>query len=319
MASAMSRLWVKEFLINDQGISLTEEQQARLAEPIARRMMRLGHTHGNEVARFAEYCMESMLHGNGRISPEGSQEFGRRIQPMIPIMRELFDGLPEESQSVLNDEQLRKVDEWGEMVRSHIDRFASRMDEWAAGKKPEKKHNPFDDLEGRQEDKDAKTPEARQREYAERNARWQVNQLGPEEWKQFLDRAARYLHFDDEQKARGQALLKDYAARADEIRTPEWKERIHRNRTKAYFQWRIREDHSGAPWRYHLDCEYEELAAPLKGLGQRFHREVMALASAEQREAIVTETNEFGLDLGMTDEELAPIATMLFPPPSAGQ
>ena len=178
------------------------------------------------------------------------------------------------------------------------------MDRWVEGKM-EKGEQPFDNLEQEDnpEEDQREPPKSKEMRKAEGTAAWEVRRLGPDEWKQFLNRARNFLNLDEEQYAKGQKLLKEYRDRAESLMTDEWKEQIRKNRIKHHFRRELK-DQSIAPWIYHLDREYNELAKPVKELGSTFRREVMALATDQQRQDALAELQEFADKHGMTPDEM---------------
>jgi len=60
---------------------------------------------------------------------------------------------------------------------------------------------------------------------------------------------------------------------------------------------------SPAPWLFHLDREYNEMAKPVLDMQKAFRRDVLGLVTREQREAVIAELREFADKHGMTAEE----------------
>ncbi|NLE57521.1 MAG: hypothetical protein GX616_04120, partial [Planctomycetes bacterium] len=182
-----------------------------------------------------------------------------------------------------------------------------RMDRWSRGEVKENEE-PFEDLDGDPEDESAdgqterdpkKSPEVKS---AERRAVWTTRDLEPANWAQFLNQVRQTFKLTDDQYAKGRELLKDYTVKVKAIATPEWREKARKNRATYHMSASLQKE-SPAPWLFHLDREYNEMAKPVLDMQKAFRRDVLGLVTREQREAVIAELREFADKHGMTAEE----------------
>jgi len=252
-----------------------------------------------------------MILSQGKLTPELARDFAKRAKPMIPVFRDLLEGVAKDARPVLDAEQARQMQREIEKQLGMLEKFEARMKRWADGDVKEKGEDPFDDLEPTEKDDEAdgeevdkETKQRRQAlKHARRSAKWELRRIGPSEWSRFLIGAQYFLRFDDEQVAKAEALLEDYRGRAEAIMTDEWKQRLRRNRIRHQLRWQVRELADG-PWMYHLTREYEELAGPIRKMGWDFRKEVLALAADEQREAALARIREQVEKHGLTMEPM---------------
>ncbi|HPD31243.1 MAG TPA: hypothetical protein PLL20_14725 [Phycisphaerae bacterium] len=308
LARAFAGVWIRETLERDIGATLSDEQKRTLSETIARKMMRMGHTHGGKVAPLLEFAVENMGPGQRNIKPDKAREFAEKAKETIPVWRELFSSMTDDCRPYLNEEQLKEIEKKQREIERALDKFDERMDRWARGEVKEGE-GLFDDLENALEDesvdgresrgKPRKSPEVRS---AEQRAVWSTRDLDPANWIEFLNQVRQTFKLTDEQYARGRELLKDYTARAKALATPEWREKVRRNRALHGLGVTMYKE-SPAPWLFHLDQEYNEMAKPVLELRKAFQLEVMGLVTWEQREAVLAELREFGEKHGMTMDE----------------
>jgi hypothetical protein len=303
MAQGMAGLFARE--IGQQPLA------REMADRIERRAWDLNLRYEAEGTGAVEYFLEFMLkqevEGNlpganrafaWSFSPESAREFSRRVRPALRIFDEFWKGLLEDARPLVNDrdyeEMKRHVDEALELTQ----RFDEKMDRWSRGEIREREGV----LDGIDEDL---REGSRSREYvvAERNTRWQLVELGPEAWRRYLGQAGRLMEFDGAQKARGEALLSQYEARAKQSLPPGWQARASDNRVRRELLAGCRGEPLG-PWTWHLDREFRGLTAPVREMGRAFRREVLAIARPEQRAGLLKQFQAVADRLGVQPEEL---------------
>ncbi len=307
LARAAAGAWISEALEKDIGAFLSPEQKKELTEKVARRIMETGHAYGDRIRPVFEAAVENMGGLGKDISPEKAKDFATKAKETLPVWREFFGHMTEDCRPYLNDEQLKQIEEKQKLIEKGINKFEQRMDRWSKGE-VKGGEEPFDGLdkheleadeEQSKEGKSKKTSEARM---AERRATWAMRDLEPNNWLEFLGQVRSTFKLTDEQYARGQAILKDYANKARAVATPQWREKVRRNRMLHSMD-NILQKESPAPWLYHLDREYDEMARPVLELRKAFQQEVMGLVTREQREMVINELREFAMKHGMTAEE----------------
>lgn len=311
IARGFARHWLVEVFDSDSG--LADEQRSRIADAAARRIMDANRQHGQAGQAFFENLCESMLLYHGRYTPELAAELAKHADPMIPVFRQLFQDVADDARPMLDPGQLEHLQAEIEKQTRMLDQFEAKMKRWAKGEMEDGEdiEDLFDDLEPPETDDttdegetDEETKQRREAlKRAKRSAGWEMRRFGPKEWARFLFGAQYFFQFDEEQIAKGKALLDDYRGRAKEIMTEEWKRRVRRNRIQYHLRWRIRELANG-PWMYHLEREYERDAAQIREMGHEFRKEVLALATDEQREAALAKIREQVERHGMTLEPM---------------
>lgn len=305
IARGIARNWIQEEL--GEELALDQQQEEQLAGAFSDRMLRLAHGNQERLQSFVESFLETALKTHGRFSPESSQDFARQSGPVAPVMREFLDGVAEDARPVLRPDQLPRFEEELSRQRRAVDRFEQRVNAWSRGEYKEGE-NLLQDLEAEYEaDKrpgEQVSPELRR---ARQMARWSIRHLGTQEWARFLNAARFLFKFDAAQTARGDALLAEYRAKADAIMTPEWKERIQRNRTQANMRFALQGFPTG-PWLFRLDREYETEIQPIHDLGREFRSAVLDLATPQQRTAVLADVRataeKHGLPVDDTDAAL---------------
>lgn len=278
MATAMCRLVLRNDLAKD--LELSDEQERQIADASARRLMTIAHRDGREGGPAVEFFTEVMITGDGKVRPEYAREFGEKMQPLMHAGREMLDGFVDDARPVVNDDQLQKLERSIANHRKLLDRLDKRLAEYRE-QGLEKPDSIFDDLE-KPEDQVGQEPADQRIVNARRSADWDLKRGTSWEWSQFLTGAGLAFNFDAEQTAKGQALLAEYRQKADAIRTDEWRARLTKNRTLYFLQWEVRDVVEG-PWLRRLEKEYDDAMRPVKELGLRFQRDVLALATPQQR------------------------------------
>lgn len=313
IARGISRVWMQDKLWQD--MDLTDEQQQKIAEASARRMMNIAHRNAGEGARGIEYLIEATISTNGQLNAEISRELGDKLQPLARSGREFLDGIADDARPVLNEEQMKRLEAQIESQKRMLDRFDRKLQDWREGRFQEG-DNPFDEFDKEENIEGQPKTDPRLRN-ARRQAEWELQRISTWEWNRFLDGAAAMFKFDESQKARGEALLKEYEAKAKAIQTPEWKARVERNRMLKNLQWQLG-DVPRAPWRHRLDKEYKEATRPLMEMTDRFYGEVLALATPQQQAEALEEVRRTAEQHGLAVAEidLRLLQAMVQPPPA---
>jgi hypothetical protein len=307
LARGIAGAWVSEMVEKDLGASLVEDQKNKLTETMARRMMEMGNKYGTKTGPFFESAFEFMGPGRNDMTPEKAKEFGKQAKETVPVWREFFGTMTEDFRPYLNAEQLAELEKKQKQIGKAIDRFDERMGRWSNGEMKDKEE-PFEDLDKPDEEEaknasgDAKAKKDPEVKTAERRAAWAMRSVDPSTWREFLVQVRNTFKLTDEQYARGQELLKGYVARAKVITTPEWREKVRKNRLLKNMGDVLRTA-SPAPWVYHLDREYDEMVKPLEEMQKAFRLEVLGLVTREQRDAVIAELREFAAKHGMTADE----------------
>lgn len=306
--------WTRRFLEKDQGFTLTDEQKSAVADVFSKRILDLQRKRGAAFYPLAEYAYEAMIAGNGNIPAEMREEFARRAKIGMPVVDEFFELLPKDMEPILDAGQMEAVREFSGKIRRNLDAFDVEMKRWAAGEEP-KYQNPLELLDDGVDPREGdmgKPPSLRR---AEQMARWNIAQMGPEAWKQFLGRARTLMKFDARQSDEGQRILARYTEQAKAIQTPEWQEKVRQNRVQYNLQYSMGE-RSLAPWVWRLDREYNELTQPIADMGVAFRREIMALAREEQRTAAMASVRRMAETYGLHQDEVDAAKAFMFANPS---
>lgn len=310
MADGLARMTVRNQLAPK--VSMDEEQQERLAQAIADRTWDLKQRYSGQAGRAIEHfyasLMEKEIVGDGGMSPEEAQEFSRTVGPGARIIQEFWEGLLEDARPILDPVQYGELEEEAEKALKMTRRFQEKMARWARGEVKENERI----MEGFDEDNMEAEESGKSMEYirAERSARWNINQLGPDTWRRFLNGAANVFKFDAEQKETGEEILREYSDEAKIVMTPEWKKNLLANRVQERLGTLCPEEPLD-PWMFHLEQEYKRMVEPLEELGRNFRWEILSLATPQQRERVVEELRTIGLQHGMSAEELVGVTGIL--------
>lgn len=336
MARGMARHMAEEMA----GSDLPEDQQREFQERLARRMMNVGHQHGQDVAPFFQTMMSQMFTGQGKIPAEAGQEIGRLGEKAAPAIRTFADGLADDARPYVTPEKYQELLAEEEKMRKGADRIQEEMAKWARGELPEgdQLENPFELMEDAMDD-DGETPEAppddrsEVRQQLDRQVEWSYWQKMPQGWRWFLRNVRRTCDFTDEQNEQARAILRDYERRAEELTTEEWKERMRHNRLLFQSQYHLQDPRTEEittndgqmfqvpvqakniePWLFQINLEYQQMTAPLDEMKQAFTREILALVTPEQRERVSAEIRTLAASHGMEPTAAEDIIKFLFTP-----
>lgn len=304
MATGGMRLWFQ----NDdlwRDADLSEEQERKLADAAARRLMSLARRDGQEGRSAMEYLVETGLATQMKVNADNCREFGEKVQPLARSMRDMLEGTAEDARSILTDEQWARVQPGIELRRRAVEQFGRRLEGYREGRVGESE-NPFDELDVSQESPNRPKVDQRVRN-ARRMVDWEVRRRTAGDWSRFLAGAVMLFKYDDAQKAKGEALLAEYRKKADAIQTPEWKERVRRNGMMMNLRWQLG-DAPKAPWVFRLQKQYDDDLRPLEELRDAFYKEVLGIATPQQRAEALDDARavmeKHGLSVADTDISL---------------
>jgi hypothetical protein len=321
LARAATRNWVLDQLgykawfqdDSDGKVQVSDAQKDRLNDAAAERLLRGIDRDPEKVRTFCEGAIETILlsgENRRRLKGDDAKRLAGQTEPMLPLFRQFVDGFAEDARTILEPDQYAALEKNLGKVRRRMDRLDKKVERWKSGDIKEEGERLFeglDDPEPEETKKDEElTEEEKQRREALRNARnttkWQIRQLGPFEWAQFIYMAGYFFKFDDEQTKQAEQLLEDYRGRAEAVMTPEWKADVRRNRIYYNLRYHL-DEHKEGPWVYHLDRDYDEMTRPITELGEEFRKAVIALATDEQRQAAVEQVREMLARHGMSYED----------------
>ena len=297
-----SRQYVEKEVNKDLGLS--NEQIEKLSKRFGERTMDMGHRHGEPMRDLIEYWMETLVTTRGqKISPEMVQELGRRGANFTPGLLDLFKGFADDARGELSEEQWGKYRKGLEEAKKDFDHLEQTLQRWSRGElKPGE-----DTLNGLEQEIDAKEGEAAREPPVMRRVKWQadyeLNQIDPKRWRNYLTAAKEFFKFDAQQMVQGEELLAKYSAEAQSLMAGEWRERCRQNRMRYSMRWQISQENT-RPWVFHLEREFEELAGPIKEVQTRFQAAVIALATTEQREAAAAPIRERADKHGMPFDDM---------------
>ncbi len=320
MARGLAAGFLREEVENEAGVDLPPELHERLSDRLAERMMEISAARSRDVGPFIELIYESMIGGRGKVPAATRREFARRARAALPAMRDFYDAVAGEVEPHVDAASQQALREVLDRAQRMMDRFDERMQQWsrqdaqAAGDEAEDEDgNPFEGLQDEDQPSGGVPAASRELRQVRRQARWEISRLGPEEWSTFLAQAAELLGFDSQQRARGESILREHRGRAREIMTPQWRREVEDLAVRRRLLDSL-EDKNLAPYRFHLDRRWQETTGPLKETGEAFRRDVLALATAEQRARLMADIGEKAGRHGMSAAELAAASAILFGP-----
>lgn len=314
MAEAFGRMFGKTELNDKLGLSL--EQQDRMAEIIARRAWDLNVRQGRVGSEAMEAWAEAILRHEGgekkTIPPEVAREFGDKIRPGLKMIDDFWQSVVEDARPVLDDDQNVKFEEMTGGYRKMTKRLDNRLERWSRGEIKENEEL-MDDLDADEAEVTKEGMKPKEYVAAERQSRWRIDMMGPQEWQQFANRLMKICQFDDTQREASRNLLDEYKGKANAIMTKEWKAKALTNRVRRQLEERAPKQPL-APYSFHLDREYKQLVQPVQDMTSSFHRDLLALARPEQRDLLFAQLRKLGTDNGMLPEEMTNLESWLTPP-----
>jgi hypothetical protein len=304
--------WIQQNL--REQVDLTPDQVQRLSNTIGARMLEMARRSPQPTQQFFEGLIATAIatEGGRKMTADDARTFAENTRPILPLSHEFFDTLPQDANGILDEEQKKKLQDVVERQHRKVDELAGRLDRWAEGEFKEGDVRRLEDLfedrepEGESADPKGAAEKTRSREIrqARRMVRNELERTGPQEWRRFISMCKTALKFTPEQSAKADQLLADCRTKAAEVMTPEWKGRLRQNRLRHQLRWSLQKEPT-APWVFHLEREHEQLLAPLRVIETELYAKVLALATDEQRAALLNEiaTNaaQHGLTMGEPD------------------
>jgi hypothetical protein len=300
---------------------LDEEAAAQAAEIVTRNVMETAHKYGEPGSAFFEFAIETMIRNNGprHFTPESAKRWAELNRPIIPAIREFAQRSADELEPLIPEDRREEFREESAKFQQGVDLWAQAMDRWAAGGYREGE-NAFQEIEDKVDERDVDTSRPREVQQAERRASYQID--GTRRWKQYARIAAQYYDFDSEQVATANAIVDEMMAKAEEVQTPEWKQKAIRNRVRHHlglvsapkifappqqgnvdptgFPAAYTGDVSQMPWFYALNQEFKELMQPIADLEMELKERLMAVATPDQVAAAEGDIRTAFAELGYT-------------------
>ncbi|RIK66223.1 MAG: hypothetical protein DCC65_10445 [Planctomycetota bacterium] len=304
IAGAMSRKIVENM---SREYELSPDQAASIENIFQQRLMRFAHENEKTGQRMIEFMMATMIENDGRFPRDKAQEFAKMAKPMLPNLKQLVSDIGADVGKEMSMSQRLRFT--GDMTKAAagITIFETRMKRWEEGTVGENA-NPFWDPSEKDpsavqtdsgEDPNEHPDLKRARLEVERWSLWEVNIDG--EWPEYVKRAGEYYEFDEKQKTAAEAILKQCQERAGAIKSPEWTDRVKKNRIARRLTRRSRDEIREGPVAFALDQEYERLRRPLQELDAEFKRRIDELPDARQRAAAKDAARQMLSDRGMQE------------------
>lgn len=293
-------------------LKLRPDQTTKFQDLIVNNTIELQSRHGNELATAIEHFIEFSIKTDGQINSDSARELSEKLKPALPAVTDSMDSFMRGARPLLDDSQFKEFNGMMEEGRGKVKQLEQRLDSWSKGEAT--KGNLFQQLfadeeatnKSKTKEKEATSQPAKSETMQKAESRYDraMNEIGPQAWEMFLYSCHSVFGFNQEQLMKGQEILKKYRKKAKEIRTLEWIQRVRDNRVKTHAK-KLVEDESIEPWIYHLDREYEELVKPIKDLGRAYHREIVGMATDEQRAKVLAQLQKFGTEHGMSADEMS--------------
>lgn len=310
MTPGLARGFAMQFVKEELGsLGLDPGQRDDMTDRVSRRMMELSYDRGKDGAAAIEFLYERMIDNDGALDPKGAKEAAERLRPGADMFRDFFDGLQQDGEDILDEDQMQQLREKTTDALKAIDKFDGALQRWEKGdiKEGETLQGALKKAEGSSREQDeAKMTEPRRN--AERQARWRINEHGPDNWQRFLGSCRVKFEFTGEQFAAGQKILQEYRVKAKEIMTDEWTEKLRKLLVLSLAEYALRDGEKErplGPWKFHLDRQIDQMQKPLKDMGREFRAKILALATDEQRAKVLQDLQDFGTEHGVPVEDMS--------------
>ncbi len=268
---------------------LSDEQVDQAQEILSRNMMRMAQDTQKKGRDIWELFMENMIANEGSFSKDDAQKWGKMMDDFLPEMKKFMTTTASQLGKTMTLSQRLKLTAEMSVVSAGFVGFEQRMKRWSKGDVPDMA-NPFFDVspdsrknEAARDERGGKESDEvkRARVRAERRLDWEVDVES--RWSSYVESAIEYFKLSETQATSARAILKECLERAKAVKTPEWQERLRRNRTAAGLSGRLAKNFREGPWMWQLDREYEELLRPLQDIGKDLRNRVDELAESSQR------------------------------------
>jgi hypothetical protein len=302
-----ARQWLREGPFAD--VEFDAEQEKQLSQRFAQRVMDAANKYGEQGRDFLETFLECNFARDKNMTPEMKQRFGQVGSDLVPAMRDLIRDFARDARPLLSDEQWESFK--GDLRREfrNVDRAEKNLRRWAEGGATDDEGLNSLDLDGTGDSDEKAGLAAGDRprstkalRAARRRADAELRDLGFVSWRDFLASTKTFFRFDAAQSAKGEEILAEYRHRAEPIMTPEWRRRVLDNRVKYNLRGALKAELR--PWLFHIESEYNELVAPVVELGNEFRGKVVALATAEQRQAAIEDVRARAAEHGLVFSDL---------------
>ncbi|NLE58667.1 MAG: hypothetical protein GX616_09925 [Planctomycetes bacterium] len=266
-------------------LGLDQSKADEATEKAARRFMQMVHQMdgpGQElVERFMEEQLSAAARGEHSFVPRGfGKEFGERVVPLVPAIREMARGTVQDIRPMLPLKQQFKLA--GEMMAFNkgLDAFEERMRQWASGQ-ADTTRNPFED-----ENREVKLDELGQSSDLKRAREQAQNTLDKEAtalWERYVKDAKAFYGFDESQSATVDSVLRECLERAERLRTDEqWRGKYYRNRVWQRMLFRL-PDGWNHPLMSLLAEEQADLIAGFKVIEEDLKTRIDRIPTPSQR------------------------------------
>lgn len=301
MANALAKQMSREM---KGRYDMSDDQVQQAQEILSRNMMKMAQNSQKVSREVWETFMESMIANEGSFSKEDGQRWAKSMNKLLPDIKTFLTTSASQIGKTMTLSQRLKLTAEMTAVSAGFVTFEERMKRWEKGDMPDFA-NPF--MEPRaQPPRQSNTANAAETEEV-RRARSRVErrvefEVGVDDrWTGQVESAIEYYGLNEAQAKSARAILKDALEQAKQVKTPEWTERLRRNRTAAAVSNRASKNLREGPWMWQLDREYEEILKPLQDIGRSMRIRVDELAESGQRaksaEQARQELVKSGLDL----------------------
>ncbi len=289
MARALGRIYAEDVAV--QRYSLAPEHVDELSEQVARRFMTLAHQLDGQgyhevfetmITRMIEAEIEDdSLGGPPGIKPKTGRALGEALAPIMPQLREAFNGIGQDVRPKLEMRQQLKLGADLMALNTALDAFEKTMERWSRGEvRPSE--DPFSD------DQDLK-PDAEGRSQAYNNARQaaerDVDHGAWAGWARYVEDAKQFYALDESQASTADSILRECMERVETVTKPgDWRERVMRNRVwfNMLDQLNVGPAH---PLRHRVEREFARMADPIETLEADLKRRIDGIPTQIQRAA----------------------------------
>lgn len=271
---------------------LDDKQAEEIQRIIGTQFMTFATKNAQNGRDLIEMMLETMMENEGRFPKDDAVQFAKMVRPMIPELQQFFTETAGKIGQKMSIKQRLKFTADATAATAGLAIFENRMKRWEEGKVSDNA-NPFWDsadddpskAEAEPEVEDpTETPEHRQaRKNVEHRMEWLIDL--DKQWGGYVDRAIEYYAFDESQKTSAKMILDDCMARAQKIKTPQWRTSLMENRIAQRLSYGLPVEVYAGPWMYKLEAEYEKLRKPLTDLEKELKRRIDGLPTSQQRAA----------------------------------